>query len=238
MNNALVNMNNNEVKISSREIAEMARKEHKHVMRDIRKIEEQISSESGDSFNGSKFGLVKYEDAKGEMRDEYLLGKKEALLVISGYRVDIRMKIIDRLEELENEKRNGQFALPGTYVDALKALVESEEKKALIESKLQAAQPKVEFVDKYVSADGLVSLRNVGRALNVYPNKFVKWLRDTNYLFIEGKANVPYAQYKKQHLFETKNVLDRYGKPRVQTFLTSKGVEFFSKMIPDGLKLQ
>lgn len=244
MNNVLVNINNNEIKISSREIAEMSGKIHKNVMRDIRKISEEIGGskfgpvENSNELGQLKFEPAKYEDEQGKMREEYLLGKKEALLVISGYRVDIRMKIINKLEQLENEKRNGHFSLPNTYVDALKALVESEERKALIESKLQEAQPKVEFVDKYVSSDGLVSLRNVGRALNVYPNKFVKWLRDMNYLFIEGRTTVPYAKWKIQNLFETKNVLDRNGTPRVQTFLTPKGIEFFSSMVPDALRIK
>lgn len=50
--NQLIEMNN-EVTMSSREIAELVGKEHKHVMRDLRVLSEQL----GDMFEGGGPGL-------------------------------------------------------------------------------------------------------------------------------------------------------------------------------------
>ena len=57
-------------RMTSLEIAEVTGKLHKHLMRDIRNMEA-----AWEKVNGSKFGLVDYRDAKGELRPCYSLSK-------------------------------------------------------------------------------------------------------------------------------------------------------------------
>lgn len=80
--------------MSSLEIAAYAGKHHTHVMRDIRKMLEGLEIDQ------SKFGSV-YLDAKGEQRPCFNLPKRETLILVSGYDVRMRAKIIDRWAELE-----------------------------------------------------------------------------------------------------------------------------------------
>ncbi|EPR3947498.1 Rha family transcriptional regulator, partial [Shigella flexneri] len=77
------------VSMTSVEIAELTGKEHKHVLRDIRNMVEELNGskteqrDSGSStlsseLNGSKFGRVGeevYKDAKGESRTMYRLDR-------------------------------------------------------------------------------------------------------------------------------------------------------------------
>ncbi|WP_455481272.1 Rha family transcriptional regulator [Bartonella sp. B12(2025)] len=85
--------------MSSREIAELCDKRHDHVMRDIKKMLEEL--------NAPKFGAVDfsgtYTDVKGENRPCYHLPKRECLILVSGYSTTLRAKIVDRWQELEKQ---------------------------------------------------------------------------------------------------------------------------------------
>lgn len=127
MINVVLNKNQNEKRISSREIAIDAEKTHHHVMRDIRKMEDGYVK-----VNGTKFGLVDYIDSKGQKRPEYQLTRKETLFIATKYNDVIRAKLINRWEELE-QKVSQQYQLPQTFAEALllAGKIEEERVKAL-----------------------------------------------------------------------------------------------------------
>ena len=83
--------------MSSREIAELCDKQHKHVLRDIEAMLGQITEPN---FGPSDF-LSSYKDATGRNLKEYRLPKDLTTTLITGYRIDLRYKVIKRLEELE-----------------------------------------------------------------------------------------------------------------------------------------
>lgn len=119
--------------MTSVQIAEITGKRHSDVLRDIRNLLEQI-----DKQDERNFALVEYVDTKGESRPMYNLTKKGCLCLASGYDANLRMKIINRWEELELKQQEAQKpALPQTYLEALKALViaEEEKQKAIEENK-------------------------------------------------------------------------------------------------------
>lgn len=86
----------NTLTMSSLEIAELTGKEHSHVMRDIRSMLVELYGEGG----LSKFGSS-YINSQNKEQPCFDLPKRETLILISGYRIDIRAKIIDRWQELE-----------------------------------------------------------------------------------------------------------------------------------------
>ncbi|MDD5274363.1 MAG: Rha family transcriptional regulator, partial [Methylovulum sp.] len=69
------------LRTTSLKIAEAFEKRHDHVIRDIKKIINNIQ-ELG---NAPKFGEVEYEDAKGEKRPAYEMDKDGFMLVVMGY---------------------------------------------------------------------------------------------------------------------------------------------------------
>lgn len=75
--------------MSSREIAELTGKMHKNVMRDISAMLTGLKSEPSD-FEG------RYTDPTGRTLPCCNLPKRETMILVSGYSVALRARIIDR----------------------------------------------------------------------------------------------------------------------------------------------
>ena len=84
------------VRYSSRDIAKDTGKSHKHVTRDIIRMCEDLG------IDALKFEHI-YIDSRNREQTEYMLDKNHAMCLAAGYSAKLRMKIITRLEELENE---------------------------------------------------------------------------------------------------------------------------------------
>lgn len=226
---------NNLIKVSekeymtSKEIAEVTGKEHKIVMRDIRNLIDQLGEN-----NGYIFVLVEYTDLKGEKRPMYKLDKKSCLLLSSGYSVILRSKIIDRWEELEKEKRSGNFVIPSTFSEALmlaaKQAEEIEEKNKL----LLEQTPKVEFYNAVTGSEDTIDMRTVATVLNmgIGRNKIFEVLRDKHVL---DRKNMPYQKYIDLGYFRT--VETQYTKSdgtnciNIKTVVFQKGLDFIRKTL-------
>ena len=76
--------------MTSLEIARLTGKRHDNVVRDIREILHQL-----DEGNALKFEDV-YKDAKGEKRPMFALPERELMILLTGYSVPLRAKVIDR----------------------------------------------------------------------------------------------------------------------------------------------
>ena len=82
--------------MSSREIAELTDKDHKNVIRDIRAMLDELS-------DGSNLSHVTEEKDSRGYTAGFNLPKRETLILVSGYSVTLRARIIDRWQELENQ---------------------------------------------------------------------------------------------------------------------------------------
>lgn len=89
-------------RISSLEIAEMAGKQHRHVMRDIREMEEAWVKQCGSNF-GLTSKKVKMPHGGYRTTSCYSLSKLESLYVITKYSNEARAKLVLRWYELERQ---------------------------------------------------------------------------------------------------------------------------------------
>jgi hypothetical protein len=81
--------------MSSREIAELTGKEHKHVRRDIKKL----FAENGLPESGCV--QIWTDPQNGQEYEEYRLPQNLTYTLVAGYRSDLRLKIVNRWMELE-----------------------------------------------------------------------------------------------------------------------------------------
>ena len=92
----IISSNSGSLTMSSREIAELTGKEHRNVMADIRKMLTELHGENGVlNFQQS------YINGQNKEQPCFNLPKRESLILVSGYSVQMRATIIDRWQELE-----------------------------------------------------------------------------------------------------------------------------------------
>ena len=81
-------------KMSSREIAKLTGKHHKHVLEDCRKMFEALNLQSAD-FSAD------YQDGRGRTYQEFWLDQDLTLTLMTGYSIPLRHKVAKRWRELE-----------------------------------------------------------------------------------------------------------------------------------------
>lgn len=215
--------------MTSLEIAEVTGKQHAHVMRDIRSLLEQ-------GVNESNFGLVEYTDKKGEARPMYQLTKKGCLILASGYDALLREKIINRWEELERKEQK-RLQLPATYLEALKALVASEEEKEMLrlenrqkDEDIERMRPKEGYFDDLVDRNLLTNFRDTAKEIGIGQKDFINRLLRDGYLYRSSgfrKCLKPVAKYAND-LFAIKDCKSGVNFwAGNQTMITPKGKEVF-----------
>ena len=101
--------------------------------------------------------------------------------------------------------------------------------------KIEQDQPKVSSFEQYADREGLYTLQNAGCLLTGRPNKFIQSLKG-EYLFYQGTTLVAKAQYVSRGLFEVKATMVD-DKARMQTCLTSKGVQYFAEKLGANLAI-
>lgn len=165
---------NNEVTMSSREIAELVGKEHKHVMRDLRVLSEQL----GDMFEGVV--QVWTHPQNKQKYEEYAIKRDTCITLLTGYDSVSRMKVIKRWQELESAQKP---AIPQTYAAALLEAGRLAMELEQAEAQLAIAAPKAEFVDRYVDATGTYGFRQVAKMLSVKENWFSDFLIEKGIMY-------------------------------------------------------
>ena len=197
--------------MTSREIAELTGKEHKHVRRDIKVMLNQLGlSESNFARN--------YTDSLNRQQTEYALNKDLTLTLVSGYNTGLRFKIIQRWQELEEASKAP--ALPTTYLEALEALITTEKQKIAIQQKLEEAAPKIHHYDSVVKRDTLLTATQVGQKINLTAHKLNKKLEE---LGVYNRAIKRGRAFNNWFVSEGLGVMKQANKGYSQPLITTKG---------------
>ncbi|WP_164882405.1 phage antirepressor KilAC domain-containing protein [Paenirhodobacter populi] len=217
--------NGSNITMSSREIAELCETRHNQVVETIERL-----MASGVLRESRKTTRRVQPEGGGRPMDVYDLTKRDTLVVVSGYKDEVRARIIDRRMELEGQAKSPKaldFTDPQVVLGVITSLQGEVAKR---DAKLIEQQPKVEAYDDLMNADGLYGLQNAGRVLGARPNLFIRWLKQ-DYLFYQGNALVARVQYIQRGYFEVKTkIVD--DKARPETFVTPKGLDYLRDKVP------
>jgi len=148
------------LQMTSVELAEITRKQHQHIMRDIRNEIDSL----GEEVAASIFGLGSYKDLNNQDRPCYTFGREGAMQLALKYDALTRRKVIVKLEELENSLRpSGENLLALAVIEAHKLL---ERKDLVIKKQEQVIgelKPKADYVDFILQNKGLVTITQISK---------------------------------------------------------------------------
>lgn len=196
MKTELLSLNQKEnatLTMSSVEIAQLCEKRHDHVMVDIRKMLDELDLNAPD-FSGT------YKTTQGNEYQCFLLPKREVMILVSGYRIDLRARIIDRLNELEQK----QLTQLPSYSEALRQLADKIE-----ESEQKSIQ--IASMESYFR-NGISPFEFVKGLNGVNYLKVGAFLVDKNWLYQDGNHKCVKSYARDQYLTEETTEISQHGK--------------------------
>lgn len=208
--------------MTTREIADLTEKEHKHVYRDAVRMMEQLE------YTQDQIDRCHQNWTHPQNKQTYYfmcLNREETECLIAGYSVPIRMKIIKRLRELEEQQKPAHI-LPQSFAEALQLAANQA-------AQLEAAKPAIEFVERYTNAEGLKGFREVCKLLSAKENAFRDFLTDKRIMYRLNGAWTAYASHIEAGRFEIKTGLSDADHSFNQAMFTPKGVAWISQLWSD-----
>lgn len=139
--------------MSSREIAELTGSTHDNVLKTVRALVAKGVVSSNDT--------PYVHPQNGQVYREFLLSQRDTLVVVSGYSVELRARIIDRWQELE--ARADQFQIPATYAEALQAAADQARDNQSLRLVILDQAPKVAAIKRLAAAGGAICITDAAK---------------------------------------------------------------------------
>lgn len=221
-------LQNQEIQMTSLEISELTGSRHDSVKRSIERLADSgvivrppmVVEQSIDNFGRKRFTDVLI--FSGET------GKRDSIVVVARLSPEFTARIVDRWMELES--RSSLPALPNfnNPVEAARAWADQFEEKQIAYQKLEEAQPKIEFVDKYVDSTDLKGFRQVCKILKANESKFREFLLEEKIMYRLNGSLVAYQNHVDAKRFDHKTGVAGNGHAFTRALFTAKGVEWIA----------
>lgn len=183
----------------------------------------------------ASFEFTYTDPQNGQEYPEFRLPKRETLVLIAGYSVTMRARIIDRWQELES---GAVVQVPQTLPEALRLAADLADQKAKAEAALALAAPKAAALDRISQAtDGAVCLRVAAKLAQVPEKQFTSFLRQEDWIFRHHHSNTwqGYSDKERAGLLELKRTRvtrdDGSEKTVEQVLVTPKGLAKAAELI-------
>lgn len=201
----------NHLTMSTREIAQLLGKQHSH----IKVSAERLASKGTIALRGSKF------EHNGNEYEEYLLEKRDCLILVAQNCPEFTAEIVDRWQELEQ----GQFRIPQTYSEALQLCADQAKQ-------IELDAPKVAFVENLVERNTLMTATQVAQKHKksaVWLNRFLDEVGVYNKSIKRGRAfqqwfiDKGYGEMKQTEMGHSQALFTPAGEVWVNGQLVSEG---------------
>lgn len=210
--NELTTINNGQVVVSSRHIAENFGKDHRHVTRDIE------NSKDVPIF-GRMFIQETYEDSYSRKQKMYLMTRDGFSLLVMGFTgqkaLEWKLKYIEAFNKMEKmlttESPSYQISDP---IERAKAWIKEQEEKKALEGHIEELKPKALFADSVSASKTSILIGDLAKLIKqngheIGQNRLFETLRQNGFLIRAKGAsyNMPTQRSMEQGLFEIKETV-------------------------------
>lgn len=223
----IIHQGTSPLKMTSREISTLVGKTHRHVMRDIEVMLEQLGEQP------ERYAQLWTHPQNGQNYREFVLDREHTECLITGYSAVLRMKVIKRIREIEN---SGQ-SLP-SLAEALRLAADLAEQTTNQQAQIEASAPKIEFADRIAEITKGISIPNFAKTVGIGPLKLFEWMRDNGILIAGGQRhNLPLQRYIDRGYFAVRHShYEANGERRASfsTCLSGKGEIWLVRKLVDA----
>lgn len=253
-----MSIQNNQVVVSSRQVAEKFGKSHNHVLRDIETLVEGVSK------NGQTqmYYLTTYVHGQNkQLYPEYLMNRDGFTLLAMGFTgqeaLEWKLKFLAKFNEMERELSNPQNLMARALIEAHKILNDTDLKLKQTQGRLlQTTQqletatrkidrdkPKVEFAEAVIVAKTSCEVADLAKmlaakGLDIGQNRLYAYLRDNGFLGKRGMyRNLPTQKSMNMGLMQIKTYTypgrdNRLHEAHI-AMITGKGQVYFVRRMLD-----
>jgi len=214
--------------MSSREISDLTGKQHKHVLVDLDKLNEDYKE-----MGMAEISAVNYKAENGQEYREYKLTRMQTFDLMTGYNTKLRIKVNRRWEELE--KRGViDFTDPKAVLQLAQSWADEQEKRLAAEKQVKVLEAKTELMDRVLDADEKIDIGQAAKILELPfgRNTLFEKLREKGIFF--KNRNEPKQEYVERGYFQLKEKFiernNHDGFVVIKVLVTQKGLEFIANV--------
>lgn len=227
--------------MSSREIAELCDKEHRHVCRDIDSLNESYEQLA---LPKVEQGYYTHSNTGSQQHRQFLLTQEQCVDLITGYNREIRIRINRRWAELEVQASSPVVAIPDFTNPALAARAWADEYQAkqIAQEQLALAAPKAAALDTLSHAKGALGIRETANTVGIPERKFIARCTDedkpvsSRFMYRDDKNKLRAYAHRIKQGFMSQKITSYQGKNghnfvTVQIKFTAAGVAHVAKLM-------
>lgn len=217
-----ISINNQNISMSSRDIADLVCSRHDHVRVSIDRLAQR---------GVISLPAVRVKPTAGRPSVEYVFfgeqGKRDSIIVVAQLSPEFTAKLVDRWQHLENQYKNKPVQLPdfNDPVAAARAWADAKESEQVATQRLEEVKPKVEVYDRINDNRGSVTLTQVAKTIGVGPKNLISKLLDDKVIYRTGQGLTAYQN----HINERRFIVvqgEKNGHVYYQLRVTASGVQW------------
>lgn len=224
--NDIVNIENTELTMSSREIADLVESRHDSVKRTIERLAASRIIQQPP--------MVEVKNHLGQTVQEYRLIKRDSYVVVAQLSPEFTARLVDRWQQLEEQTKH---QIPQTYSEALRLAANLADQNIALQQEVEEIKPHALALKRISLSDGSECITDAAKTLQMRPKDLFALLSLHRWIYRRagGKSWVAYEDKRQMGLLEHKTTIittsDGIEHARDQVLITSKGLTRLAVML-------